>query len=396
MRDEHGEFLEGTQSMGILNAMKTGNLHLDMIIAMCIPVVLRMLFSLFNIHRIDKLVQKVKDWLMGYQYYEGVEWYTRTIKHAEEKDRHNNFNSLDDDVKNEILIKAITMYLQHLQCIQLQHADIKLTSLQQGDDDGDYDDYYYDSDDSDDDEVERFSNKLSSYKIVQNPPNEEWHPTGCMYPDKKKKNRKSTRVDDTKNTGKTTNGDNKRDTADPTAMEKPNKTENEEEGGDIPYEVEIKIKESEQRASNADDNGNTDNNNNNKSSNHDRRYVEYRLRSMGRDSVDQFLDEAYEWYVSEIKRREDRDKCRYYYDLKEGDYSGEGDDHQYKRYKLSDDKNFDSLFFPERETIVRLLGHFLNKTGKYGIAGYPYKLGLLLHGPPGTCVLENLVFMYLS
>jgi len=30
------------------------------------------------------------------------------------------------------------------------------------------------------------------------------------------------------------------------------------------------------------------------------------------------------------------------------------------------------------------LGSFSQKTGKYAIAGYPHKLGLLLHGPPGT------------
>lgn len=31
-----------------------------------------------------------------------------------------------------------------------------------------------------------------------------------------------------------------------------------------------------------------------------------------------------------------------------------------------------------------MLGHFTQRTGKYAIKGYPHKLGLLLHGPPGT------------
>ena len=26
----------------------------------------------------------------------------------------------------------------------------------------------------------------------------------------------------------------------------------------------------------------------------------------------------------------------------------------------------------------------MNKSGKYAVQGYPHKLGLLLHGPPGT------------
>lgn len=55
----------------------------------------------------------------------------------------------------------------------------------------------------------------------------------------------------------------------------------------------------------------------------------------------------------------------------------------YKRYRLSDEKSFSSLFFKEKEMMLKLLDHFANKTGKYGIRGFPHKLGLLLHGPPG-------------
>jgi len=56
----------------------------------------------------------------------------------------------------------------------------------------------------------------------------------------------------------------------------------------------------------------------------------------------------------------------------------------YKRYTLSDEKSFDSLFFPEKESLLDLVDHFRAKTGKYAIKGYPHKLGLLLYGPPGT------------
>merc|ERR1712165_335133 len=41
-------------------------------------------------------------------------------------------------------------------------------------------------------------------------------------------------------------------------------------------------------------------------------------------------------------------------------------------------------FFKEKETILKVVDHFTNKTGRYAISGYPNKLGLLLHGPPGT------------
>ncbi|CAN0554950.1 unnamed protein product, partial [Ectocarpus sp. 8 AP-2014] len=56
----------------------------------------------------------------------------------------------------------------------------------------------------------------------------------------------------------------------------------------------------------------------------------------------------------------------------------------YKRYKLGDVKDFDSLFFPEKEKLLRALENFEAKRGRYAIRGYPHKLGLLLHGPPGT------------
>ncbi len=54
------------------------------------------------------------------------------------------------------------------------------------------------------------------------------------------------------------------------------------------------------------------------------------------------------------------------------------------RYALSDEKTFASLFHPDKESILRLVDAFVRKDGKYAIPGYGHKLGLLLHGPPGT------------
>lgn len=59
----------------------------------------------------------------------------------------------------------------------------------------------------------------------------------------------------------------------------------------------------------------------------------------------------------------------------DGDDGDSNDARKFKRYKLSDEKTFNSLFFPQKETILNLLNHFKNKTGKYRIAGYPHKLG---------------------
>jgi len=56
----------------------------------------------------------------------------------------------------------------------------------------------------------------------------------------------------------------------------------------------------------------------------------------------------------------------------------------YKRYKLSEEKTFASFFHPDKDAILGLVGQFMQKTGKFGIPGYPQKLGFLLYGPPGT------------
>jgi chaperone BCS1 len=57
---------------------------------------------------------------------------------------------------------------------------------------------------------------------------------------------------------------------------------------------------------------------------------------------------------------------------------------KYKRYLLSDAKNFDPLFFPEKSQLLKLVDDFMHARGKFAIPGFPNKLGILLDGPPGT------------
>ena len=57
---------------------------------------------------------------------------------------------------------------------------------------------------------------------------------------------------------------------------------------------------------------------------------------------------------------------------------------KYRRYPLSTERTFESLFFQQKKELLRIVDHFTKKTGKYAIKGYPHKFGLLLHGPPGT------------
>merc|ERR1712232_61762 len=57
---------------------------------------------------------------------------------------------------------------------------------------------------------------------------------------------------------------------------------------------------------------------------------------------------------------------------------------KFRRYKLAETKTFDCIFFPEKPVLLKISNDFMKKEGKYSIPGYPHKLGLLLHGPPGT------------
>ena len=93
--------------------------------------------------------------------------------------------------------------------------------------------------------------------------------------------------------------------------------------------------------------------------------------------------------MEELKKNEDKGRFMYLRTSASSskDESGGAEDADvasYKRYRLSDNKTFDSLFFPEKEKLLNTLSLFSHKEGKYAIKGYPHKLGLLLFGPPGT------------
>ncbi|KEG12300.1 hypothetical protein DQ04_01821050 [Trypanosoma grayi] len=56
---------------------------------------------------------------------------------------------------------------------------------------------------------------------------------------------------------------------------------------------------------------------------------------------------------------------------------------QFKRYPLSDNKAFDTLFFPEKPRILKLVDDFMARKGRFATEGFPVKLGFLVYGPPG-------------
>eukprot|EP00971_Amphidinium_carterae_P296502 5890222-Amphidinium_carterae.1 len=116
--------------------------------------------------------------------------------------------------------------------------------------------------------------------------------------------------------------------------------------------------------------------------------VKISISAATEEQVDGFISKAYTWYLDELKKQQDN--SRYMYELVASETKKDGDDgedaqvRRYRRYKLSDEKTFDCLFFPEKDTLLKILGDFKARSGKYAIPGYPHKLGLLCHGPPGT------------
>lgn len=327
--DSTGMFsgMNGLQAMGIVNALKTGDMWLDMIIAMMIPVAIQ--FILRCLGKIDEHILSRWD-ILSRWYEQRQNKHIRFIVHRSQRSAWGGTTNLDEDTRNTVLMKAIQLYLHHKCNLSLNTAFINLTSTEDKNDN--YNSYYnyYGSDcDSDDSNSKSLAGTLSNYKIIKKPPHNAWHVIGKF--------------------------------GDPAAVVKLHISENEiSTGGDG-------TKEGKSHST-----------------------ITFQFVSPGATSIDAFIDIAYKWYINELKKMDDH--SRYLYDLKstsskstgsdEGD--GEGSSIEYNRYKLSEEKTFDSLFFRQKESLINVINHFQEKSGKYAVSGYPHKIGILLHGPPGT------------
>eukprot|EP00544_Gedaniella_sp_CCMP2646_P008106 CAMPEP_0202490972 /NCGR_PEP_ID=MMETSP1361-20130828/8196_1 /ASSEMBLY_ACC=CAM_ASM_000849 /TAXON_ID=210615 /ORGANISM="Staurosira complex sp., Strain CCMP2646" /LENGTH=736 /DNA_ID=CAMNT_0049120959 /DNA_START=316 /DNA_END=2526 /DNA_ORIENTATION=- len=319
--DHSGLFdgMGGIQMMGIVNSLKTGDPTMDMIIAMCIPVVLRILFKLAERSEAFLNMERLLRFFRNTQKPKNV--HERFIEYKRARNSHGATISLDSDTQNPVLLKAIQLYVHHNCHLHLQSANLDLTSLENNSRNR----RYYDDDyDDDDGGASTLAGMLSRYQIITKPPHNQWHDIG-------------------------------------------------EFGG---ARVKLQILEQEQ------------NEGNNDSGNSSRMQVStiYHFQSFGSTAIDDFIDAAYQWYLEGLREMED--DARYFYELKSVDFHIDDDSNSdcftYTRYRLSDEKTFDSLFFSQKAALLNSVNNFQSKTGKYSIKGYPHKLGLLLHGPPGT------------
>eukprot|EP01134_Creolimax_fragrantissima_P004181 CFRG4181T1 len=135
----------------------------------------------------------------------------------------------------------------------------------------------------------------------------------------------------------------------------------------------------------------------------------FEIKAEGADAktrVDKFVESAFEWYKRQ--ERPDKDNTRYMYEIRrinkfqwqQDNNDGRGDSNngdrnnitrnntpkniRYRRYPISENKTFASLFFEHKKMLLRMLRHFALGEGKSAIPSYPKQLSLLLNGPPGT------------
>jgi mitochondrial chaperone BCS1 len=310
-----GSGLGGIQMMGIVNALKTGDARLDMILAMCIPFVIRFVFDLMT--NFEKYLQwnYWKDWME-----KNRQMQERFITQRSTISSWGAIIQLDDDSKNTVLLKGIRLYLHSQIKLNLKNADINLTSTE--DKSANLGQSYYGHDDDGDADSRTVVGILSGFRIVKEPLKNQWHKLGVFGPDNKSKSMVELHIWD--NQSETTSG----------------------EAGKSAKEI----------------------------------TRTYRFRSLKGDAIDHFIDTAYEWYMKELKKEEDN--ARYLYELKTSfkastsnvDDSGDSQGGcVYKRYRLSDEKTFDSLFFQQKESLLNVVNHFQEKSGKYAIKGYPHK-----------------------
>ena len=127
----------------------------------------------------------------------------------------------------------------------------------------------------------------------------------------------------------------------------------------------------------------------------------YNIKAYGvdaRHTVEQFVTNAWLWYLEQ--RKTSADRARYFLQARLNAKAELNSDaargpkgknikaidraaYQFKKYLLRDEKTFDSLFFAAKTQLLSLVDDFMLGSGKFAIKGFPNKLGLLLHGPPG-------------
>lgn len=118
-----------------------------------------------------------------------------------------------------------------------------------------------------------------------------------------------------------------------------------------------------------------------------------RFKGRSRKQIDDVVQKIFNHHVEKTMELQDVN-TRYLYTLEtnkaikaDKDKKSSSNDNGHikaRRYKMMLQKSFDSIFFPQKKELLTVIDAFMHKTGVYSIKGYAHKLGLMLHGEPGT------------
>ena len=123
----------------------------------------------------------------------------------------------------------------------------------------------------------------------------------------------------------------------------------------------------------------------------DRLDVMARCRRDPHGLLDGFLASAYEHYRRELQTEvESRRRFLFTVGAQEGQPAGHAGPAvpgaavaAFARHELTDDRTLDTVYHASVGAVRRVLDDFAGRRGKFAVRGHPYKLGFLLHGPPG-------------
>jgi hypothetical protein len=108
----------------------------------------------------------------------------------------------------------------------------------------------------------------------------------------------------------------------------------------------------------------------------------YTLKCKSNEILTNFIKNVCDEYSKIIHVK---DNNIYYYDISSID---RGPDKKttmlFSRHPLNNQKQFESLFFNDKKHFLNILNNFIEKSGPYKLSGIQHRLGILLHGPPGT------------
>ena len=264
---------DGTAStIGMMGALRTNNPIIDMLIAMTIPMIFKMMMDAAQSGAVLESLRSIVFFWSPY--------YTREIEHKMMQASWGGTFNQDRDLRNNVLIKAIQLYLDHKK-VEYRNASVILVSTKEASASPYWDD--------EDEQENTPAGKLKRFKVTRKPPRHRW-----------------TRVSS--------------DVGGSVDLQETDKVEQETDKGEKAEKTQI---------TNV-----------------------YKFRSRQKDAIDTFVDECYAWYIGELKKQEDNSRYLYEMQLHPGSKASSEEEGSasrvFKRYKLSDEKQFGSLFFDEK------------------------------------------------